>query len=87
MNPNADRALFQLAKAQEYQGDFGGAAESLNRAVSINPRVSSYFYVLATVNRKLGKMDESRAAMESFSKLERESSELEQKRREFLKDK
>jgi len=87
INPRSDRALFQLAKAQEYEGDIAGAADSLNRAISINPRVSSYFYVLATAYRKLNKAEESRAAMESFSKLERESNELEQKRREFLKEK
>jgi superkiller protein 3 len=80
-NPESDRALFQMAKAYEYQGDLDGAAGALNRAIAINPRASSYYYVLATVYRKLGKPDESRRAMESFSKLDRESNELDQKRR------
>jgi tetratricopeptide (TPR) repeat protein len=86
VNPNSDRALFQMAKAHEYRGELNAAAETLNRAVAINGRASSYFYVLATVNRKLGRMEESRKAMEMFVKLDRESNELEQKRREFLKD-
>ena len=83
-NPQSDRALFQMAKAYEYQGDLNAAAEALNRAIEINPRSSSYFYVLGTVYRKLGKMEESRKAMEAFAKLDRESNELEQKRREYL---
>jgi tetratricopeptide (TPR) repeat protein len=85
-NPSSDRALFQIAKAHEGQGDLNAAAESLNHAIAINPRSSSYFYVLATIYRKLGKAEESRKAMEAFVKLDRESNELEQKRREFLKD-
>jgi len=86
INPNSDRALFQMAKAHEYRGNLNAAAEALNRAVAINGRTSSYFYVLATVNRKLGKIEESRKAMEMFVKLDRESNELDQKRRDFLKD-
>ena len=85
-NPQTDRALFYMAKAYEYKGEFSAAADALNRAVAINPRSSSYFYVLASVYRKLGKMEESRTAMETFAKLDRESNELEQKRREFLKE-
>ena len=63
------------------------AVESLSRAVALNSRSSSYFYVLGTVYRKLGKVEESRKAMEEFARLDRESNELEQKRREFLKEK
>jgi len=85
-NPKSDRALFQMAKAFEYQGDLNAAADALDRAISLNPRASSYFYVLSTVYRKLGRGEESRKAMETFSKLDRESNELEQKRREFLKE-
>jgi superkiller protein 3 len=86
-NPRSDRALFQMAKAYEYQGDATAAAEALNRAIELNPRVSSYFYVQASIYRKLGKTEESRAAMEAFSRLDRETNELEQKRRELLKEK
>jgi tetratricopeptide (TPR) repeat protein len=86
-NPASDRALFQMAKAYEYRGDWNAAVESLSRAVALNSRSSSYFYVLGTVYRKLGKVEESRKAMEEFARLDRESNELEQKRREFLKEK
>jgi len=86
INQRSDRALFQLAKACERGGDLPCAAESLNRAIAINPRASSYFYVLATVLRKLGRAEESRQAMAAFSKLERETNELDQKRRDWMRD-
>lgn len=86
VNARSDGALFQMAKAYEYQAEFVKAAEALNQAIAINPRVSSYFYVLGTVYRKLGKMGESRAAMESFRKLDRESNELERKRRDLARE-
>jgi tetratricopeptide (TPR) repeat protein len=86
VNERSDRALFQLAKACERDEDLTCAAESLNRAIAINPRASSYFYVLATVLRKLGKVDESRQAMAAFSKLERETNELDQRRRDWARE-
>ena len=86
VNPKSDRALFQLAKALEYRGELAEAAEALNRAITINARSSSYYYVLATICRKLGKPDESRKAMEMFAKLDRESNELEQKRRDWVRE-
>jgi hypothetical protein len=45
-----------------------------------------HFYVLATVLRKLGKADESRQAMAAFSKLERETNELDQRRRDWARE-
>lgn len=86
VNPKSDGALFQQGKALEAKGDLNGAAESLNLAISYNARVSSYFYVLGTVYRKLGKFEDSRKAMESFKKLDRESNELEQKRRSLARE-
>jgi tetratricopeptide (TPR) repeat protein len=86
VNPKADGALFQMAKAHEAKGDLNAAAEALNQAIEINPRISSYFYVLGTVYRKLGRFDESKTAMESFRKLDRESNELEQKRRNLARE-
>src|SRR4051794_4470119 len=87
VNPKSDRALFQIAKAQEYKSDLNAAAEALSRAIELNPRSSSYYYVLAGIYRKLGKAEDSRKAIETFSKLDRESNELEQKRRDFLREK
>ena len=45
------------------------------------PAHPRYYYVLAGLYRRLGKMEESRKALESFTRLERETSELEKKRR------
>jgi tetratricopeptide (TPR) repeat protein len=75
-----------MAKSLEYQGDLNGAADALTRAISINSRAASYYYVLAGVYRKLGRHEESRKAMQEFSRLNRESNEIEQKRREILKE-
>jgi tetratricopeptide (TPR) repeat protein len=86
INPNSDRALFQMAKAQEYEGDLNSAADALHRAIAINPHSSSYFYVLSAVYRKLGKAEQSRKAMEEFSRLDRESNAIEERRRELLRD-
>jgi protein O-GlcNAc transferase len=81
LDPKSDRALFQQGRAYERQGKLEEAAQALNEAIVLNPRASSYYYVLAGVYRRLGWMDESRKALEAFQKLERESSELEKKRR------
>ncbi len=82
MNPQSDRGWFQLARAHERKGELKLAVEELDRATAINPRASSYYYVLAAIHRKLGNQKESREAMETFSKLDRESNELDRKRRE-----
>lgn len=86
VNPKSDRALFQMGKAHEYKGDLNASAEALAQAIELNPRSSSYYYVLAGVYRKLQKAEESRKAMEMFAKLDRESNELERKRRDFLRE-
>jgi tetratricopeptide (TPR) repeat protein len=81
LDPKSDRALFQQGRAYERQGKLEAAVQAMNEAIVLNPRASSYYYVLAGVYRRLGWMDESRQALETFRKLERESSELEKKRR------
>ena len=81
LDPKSDRALFQKAKADEREGRLNDAVAALNEAIAYNPRASSYYYVLAGVYRRLGWMDESRKALESFQKLDRESNELDKKRR------
>jgi len=85
VNPKSDRAWFQMAKGYERRGALEPAADALQRAISINSRASSYYYVLATVYRRLGKSKESREAMETFSRLELETNQLEEKRRESLR--
>jgi tetratricopeptide (TPR) repeat protein len=81
LDPTSDRAWFQKARADERQGRLTDAVSALNEAISYNPRASSYFYVLAGVYRQLGWMDDNREALEHFKRLDRESAELEKKRR------
>jgi tetratricopeptide (TPR) repeat protein len=81
LDPKSDRAWFQKAKADESQGHLNDAVESLTRAISFNTRASSYYYVLAGIYRRLGKMKESQDALEVFTRLDKESNELEKMRR------
>ena len=81
LDPKSDRALFQKARADERQGRLDEAVDALNKAIALNPRASSYFYVLSGVYRRLGWADESRKALEYFKRLDRESNELDKKRR------
>jgi tetratricopeptide (TPR) repeat protein len=81
IDPKSDRALFQKARADEHDGRLDEAVDALNRAIAINPRASSYYYVLAGVYRRMGWQDESDKALEHFKRLDQESQELEKKRR------
>jgi len=63
LDPKSDRAWFQKGKADEGQGRLDEAVDAVNRAISFNPRASSYYYVLAGLYRRLGKTDESRKAL------------------------
>src|SRR5205823_1732223 len=85
LDPKADTAWFQKARASEHDGDLNAALDSLSRAISINPRSSSYYYVLASVYRKLGKADDSKRALEMFTRLDHENNELEKMRRNTSK--
>ena len=81
LDPKSDRAWFQKGRADERQGKLDDAVDALNRAISFNPRASSYYYVLANVYRRLNWMDESKKALEVFKRLDRETNELDKKRR------
>ncbi len=81
----SDPAWFQKARAEERQGNLQAAADSLNRAISINAHSSSYYYVLSGVYRRLGKLEESKKALDSFTRLDQESNELEKMRRSMLR--
>jgi tetratricopeptide (TPR) repeat protein len=81
LDPKSDRAWFQKAKADESQGRLNDAVDSLNRAISFNTRASSYYYVLAGLYRRLGKVKESQEALAVFTRLDKESNELEKMRR------
>ncbi len=81
LDPKSDRAWFQKGRADERQGSLDAAVDALNQAIALNPRVSSYYYVLASVYRRLGMTGRKPKALEMFKRLEQESSELEKKRR------
>jgi len=81
LDANSDKAWFQVARAQEHQGQLQQAADSLNRAISFNQHASSYYYVLAGIYRRMGKAQESQQALDSFTRLDHETSELEKMRR------
>jgi protein O-GlcNAc transferase len=81
LDPKSDRAWFQKARADERQGRFTEAVSALNEAIALNARASSYYYVLAGVYRRLGWADDSRQALQMFTRLERESRELDAQRR------
>jgi tetratricopeptide (TPR) repeat protein len=81
LDPKSDRAWFQRAKADEREGRLSDAVSALNTAISYNPRSASYWYVLAGLYRQLGWTDDNRKALEEFKRLEKESAELEKKRR------
>src|SRR6185437_1694530 len=82
LDPKSDPAWFQKAKALEAQGRLQDAIDCLNKATELNPHSSTYFYVLANYYRRGGKTEESRKALESFNRLDKENSELEKMRRE-----
>jgi tetratricopeptide (TPR) repeat protein len=85
IDPKADKAWFQKARAEEHLGKLQDAADALNRAISFNQHASSYYYVLAGIYRRQGKADESRKALDSFTRLDQENNELEKRRRSMAK--
>lgn len=80
LDPKSDGAWFQQAKALEAQGQLNDAVDAVNRAVSLNPRAASYYYVLANIYKRLGKTEERRQALDSFQRLEKESNQMEDMR-------
>jgi len=81
LDSESDRAWFQKAKAEELQGHLEDAVDALNHAIAYNSRASSYYYVLAGLYRRLGKIEDSKKALDSFARLDRENNELEKLRR------
>ena len=81
LDPRSDRAWFQKGRASERQGKLDEAVTALERAIAINERASSYYYVLAGVYRRMGRTEDSQKALDTFKRLEREASELEAQRR------
>ena len=73
--------VLQRPRATSARGASSEAVDSLNQAISLNPKSSSYYYVQAGLYRRLGKAEESKKALESFRRLEGEATELEKMRR------
>lgn len=82
MSPKSDLAYFQIAKAYRARKDWNGAAEALENAIAIKPSSSQYHYALGIAYRRLGKIKESEQALEGFRRLEKQTADLENQRRE-----
>jgi tetratricopeptide (TPR) repeat protein len=82
-NPRSDLAYYQMAKAYHRREEWTPAAAALEKAVAINTYSAQYHYLLAAVYRKLGKPAESQASIETFNRLQQQSREHDQKRREL----
>jgi tetratricopeptide (TPR) repeat protein len=81
IDPKSDGAFFQEGKAYEDMGRFNDAESAIRQAIALNPRMSSYYYVLANIDKHLGKTDEREKALASFKRLEEESNKIEEMRR------
>ena len=81
LDPKSDGASFQQAKAYEDMGRLEDAESALKQAIALNPRMSAYYYVLANIDKRLGKMKEREEALASFQRLEQESNKMEELRR------
>lgn len=82
LNPGSDLAYFQIAKACRTKEDWKGVADALEKAITINSSKAQYHYVIGIAYRKLGKIKESDQALETFRVLEKQTAELESRRRE-----
>jgi tetratricopeptide (TPR) repeat protein len=74
INAKSDVAAFELAKAYRGLSDWQAEAESMEKAVELDPRNTQYFYVLSIVYRKLGKDSESRTALARYESLKQAES-------------
>ena len=83
---NPTGAIFNWPRRSSARDSWAEAAEALNRAIAANPGASSYHYVLSGVYRRLGKTNEAQEQMEIFRKLEKETTDFEQKRRESRRE-
>jgi tetratricopeptide (TPR) repeat protein len=57
INPHADEAYFQMAKAYLSMSDWDKAAEALLKAIEIEPNSFEYHYTLSQAYRKAGKIE------------------------------
>ena len=73
INPRSDLAYFQMARAYRIQGDWKNAADAVQSAIAINSQTPDFYYVLSLSLRKLGRDTESKQAMATFEKLQKQS--------------
>jgi len=71
---------------RRHPGTMGRSRRSPQPAIALNPSDSSYHYVLGEVYRRLGKTKDAQEQMEIFRKLEKDSTDFEQKRRESRRE-
>jgi tetratricopeptide (TPR) repeat protein len=86
LNPQDDRAWFQMGRAHEHRGELDAAVSSVKHATELNSHAAPYYYVLATLYRRQDKKPEFRQALARFSELDKQSNDLERKRRDASAD-
>jgi tetratricopeptide (TPR) repeat protein len=80
-NPALPDAPYYLGRAQSQLGDDEGAVVSFQRVLSSNADpeiIQQAYYQLATIYRRLHRMDEAKAALAQFEKLKQETNERQQ---------
>jgi tetratricopeptide (TPR) repeat protein len=82
LNPQSDLAYFQIGKACRTRRDWKGEVEAMEKAAAIKASSAQYHYVLGVAYRKLGRIKESEQAYKTFQQLEKQSADMESKRRE-----
>ena len=82
LNPKADLAYFQIAKACRARQDWKGVAQALEEAIALNSSRAQYYYVLSAAYQKLGKIGEAQRAMARFQDMEKQTAEFERQRRD-----
>lgn len=64
-----DLAYFDIAKAYQAQDDWQNASQAAVKAIAINSSTPEYFYLLSVALRKLGRVQESDAALRKFEEI------------------
>ena len=76
--PNLKEAYYYLGRAQMQLGNENEAVDALKKAVTLNSNpeiLAQAWYQLATVYRRMHRMEEAQQAMSTFQKLRDQESE------------
>jgi tetratricopeptide (TPR) repeat protein len=68
-DPHCDLAYFDIAKAYQAEDDWQKASDAAERAIAINSSTPEYFYLLSVALRKLGRVQDSDAALRRFEEI------------------